>query len=105
MVKRYSDQSKALRAAWDRPEKWFHFSRRMIWGHGTWPFNWGFFFGGGAITIEIGEPKNRAHGSEVPESQITLSATARPFGIICFWEQKRLFWIGNWAWKKGLRSG
>ncbi len=105
MVNKDSDQSKALRAAWDKPEKFFHFSRRMIWGHGKWPLKWGFFFGGGAIAIDIGEPKNRVNGSEVPESQLTLSATARPFGIICFWGQKRILWIGDREWKKGLRSG
>lgn len=105
MAKERDAQQDALRAAWDKPEKWFHFSRRMIWSHNTWPFKWGLFLGGGAIAIDIGEPKNRINGSEVPESQFTFSATARPFGIICFWEQKRIFWIGDWGWKKELRSG
>lgn len=105
MVKERSTQQDAIRAAWNKPEKHFHFSRRMIWSHGKRPFKWGFFLGGGVLAIDIGELKNRFNGPEMPESQLTFSITVRPFGIICFWEQKRILWIGDWEWKKGLRSG
>jgi hypothetical protein len=104
MAKKRTPEQEAIRAAKKRPEKRFHFSRRMSWGWGDRPCKWGFFTNWTSFTIDIGEPKVKFHGPEVPESKFGFTVATRPFSIICFWERKRLFWIGDWEWKKGLSN-
>lgn len=104
MAKKTTEQE-MIRAALRRPERRWFFSWRTSRGRGDWPGKWSFFFDWNATTLSIGKPKKKFHGPEVTESQFNFSFKVRPFGIICFWGQERLFWIGDWAWKKSLRSG
>jgi len=76
----------------------------MMWANGKWPFSWSFFTNWRGFVLDIGRPKVKVHGETTPESQFVLDLSTRPFGMICFWHTKRLFWIGDKEWKRALTT-
>jgi len=85
----------AVRAAKKVREKRFHFSRHMCWGEVRWPCKWGFFTDWTSFTLDVGEPKVKFHGVQVPEPEFTLTISIWPPGISCFWGHKQLLWVGD----------
>lgn len=102
MAKKYTDQQKALKLAWLRPEKPLHFSRDACRGSGSWPCVWKFWTNGLRLHIGLGKPWKRMGGVGMPVSQLTFGLILKPFSIILWWGLKRLFWIGDWEWKRAL---
>lgn len=86
----------------DIPERRWFLSRRMLWASGKWPTKWGFLINDWGFGFHFGEPKIKFHNSDLPEPQFSFRFDLKPFSMIAFWGQKRLFWIGDWAWKKSL---
>lgn len=104
MSKKTTPEQEAIRAALRQPERRAFFSRRFSWGFGMWPCRWGFFFDWKSLTINFGEGESH-HGSSVPTHKFGITFTVWPFCILCFWKEKRIFWIGDREWKKGLFKG
>lgn len=102
MAKKRTPQQEAISRAKRLPERKRFIGWRMVWAHGKWPCRWGLFTNWTSFTIDIGEPKVKFYGPDVPESKFGFRFAIRPFGVLCFWERKRLFWIGDWEWKKSL---
>jgi len=75
----------------------------MMWAHGSRPFRWSFFTNLHGFTLDLGRPKNKVHGETISESKFTLDLHTHPFGLLCFWKTRRLFWIGDWEWKRALK--
>lgn len=87
----------------DTPERRWFLSRRLFWANGRWPGKWGVLVTRRRLSFNAGEPKVRFHRSlDMPEAQLIFSFSWRPFGVIAFWGEKRLFWIGDRTWKKSL---
>ncbi len=105
MVKKRTPEYEAIRVAKKLPERKRFIGWRMAWAWGDWPFKWGFFTNWTSFTLDLGKPKKKFYGPEVPESKFGFTFATRPFSIICFWEGERRFWIGDREWKKGLPDG
>lgn len=102
MVKKRTPQQEALSRAKKMPERRFFLSKRMCYGRGSRPCKWSFFTNWTGFTISLGEPKVKYYGQETPESRFLFEFATRPFSIMCFWERKRILWLGDWEWKKSL---
>ena len=102
MNKKRTPEQEAISRAKKLPDRKGFVGWRMAWGRGSWPFRWGFFTNWTNFVISLGGPTVQGHIPDVPKSKFEFTFETRPFGIICFWKQKRLFWIGDWEWKKSL---
>ena len=98
-------QQAAIRRASKVPEQRAFCSKRMCWANGAWPCRWDFYTNWRGFGVGIGTPKTKFNGPDVPEPLFSLFLDLKPFKIISFWGMKRLFWIGDWAWKKELHAG
>lgn len=102
MTKKYTDQQKALKLAWLHPEKPLHFSKDACRGAGYRPCVWKFWTNGVKFNLGLGKPWVHMGGKGMPVSQFTFGAALKPFNIILWWGNTRLFWIGDWEWKREL---
>lgn len=102
MAKKYTDQQKALKLAWLKPVKRFHLTRHACRADGRWPCVWKVWTNGVRLHVGVGKPWGRMGGKGMPVSQLTFGIVADPFSITLWWGNTRLFWIGDWEWKKAL---
>ena len=52
--------------------------------------------------LGLGKPWQRMGGDGMPVSQLTFGFAFKPFYVILWWGFKRVFWIGDWEWKRAL---
>lgn len=105
MAKKRTPEQEALRRAFDEPERRWFANRNMVWAFGMWPCRWGFFFDWKSLTIDVGEYTDGPANQSWTRYILGITFSVWPFAIICFWKQKRIFWIGDWAWKRRLFKG
>lgn len=101
MAKKRTPEQEAIRRAMKMPDRRAFSSRYMSWAYGAWPCRWGVFSDWTSFSISF---EGKAHGAPVPGTGFVFKFGVRPFSIICFWEEKRIFWVGDWEWKRGLRA-
>lgn len=104
MAKERTAQQEAIRQASKIPEKRAFCSTRMCWANGAWPCQWSFYTDWRGFSVDIGDPKIRFNGPDIPEPKFGFSFDLRPFRVIAFWGMRRLFWIGDWEWKRRLHA-
>ena len=104
MAKKLSPEFEAIRVAMKRPERSFFISRRMCWGRGKRPCEWGFFTNWRGFSINLGAVESVSDGDTASKSVLLISLDWYPFGFVIWWRSKRLIWIGDWEWKKALSS-
>lgn len=102
MAKKRTPEQEAISRAKKLPERKFFISRQMAWGRGNWPVEWGFFTNWRGFTFSVGAAVVMSVGEVAPNPVLTVTLDWRPFGFSIFWRNKRLVWIGDWEWKKGL---
>ena len=95
MGNQYKVDTDAIKKAWAVPTKNWFVSKQVARCRGERPFHWAFFTNYRGFTVEMGRPKVKYHGPEVPESQFTGSFGWWPFRVIVFWHRRCLCWIGN----------
>jgi len=104
MAKVKTAEQEAIREGFNRPEKKWFVSRRMAWANGTRFCKWGFWTNYNEVAISVGIPRTTFYGPEVPEAALTVNFRMWPSRAIVFWQRKRLLWIGEKGWKKGLHA-
>lgn len=102
--KKRTPEQEAISRAKKAPErKWFA-SRRMAWANFTWPGKWGFWTNYNEVAFDAGTPRYKFHGPEVPEAVLGLNFRVWPPRLVLFWHRKRVLWLGDREWKRGLRG-
>ena len=79
----------------------FYMCRRYATAAGPWPFTWGWFTNWWGFSVNLGEPKEITKG-RMKVSRIVFSCSVKPLHAIAWWYGRRIFWIGDWKWKKDL---
>lgn len=102
MAKKRTPEQEAISRANRKRERKAFCSRRMAWARGDWPVKWGFFTNWRGFTISFGATVVTSAGEVAPNPVFTITLDWHPFGFSIFWRDKRLVWIGDWEWKKGL---
>ena len=101
MVKVRTAEQEAIRAAQRRPERKRFVNRRMAWGFfGVWSF----FTDWTSVSVSVGQVGGRAEKETCPKPVFLFSFGVTPFSAVMFWRSKRLFWIGDWEWKRELNA-
>jgi hypothetical protein len=77
----------------------------MAWARGDRPAKWSVFTNWRGFCLSIGELEGATAKETAPQPKFLMELNQRPFGFSIFWYGKRLVWIGDWEWKKALRSG
>ena len=54
------------------------------------------------LHVGVGESWKGMGGAGMPVSQLTFGCAFKPFNIILWWGNERVFWIGDRAWKRAL---
>jgi hypothetical protein len=80
------------------------YSRWPLHISGRWPGEWGLYIDKKEFNFNAGEPKERYHRGEMPESKFLFVFRLRPFAILVFWHVNRLVWIGDRKWKADLKK-
>lgn len=69
---------------------------------GNWPCVWKFWTNGVRLHLGLGKPWKRMGGEDMPVSQVTFGFVLKPFSIILWWGNERIFWTGDRKWKRAL---
>lgn len=94
-------EQEAIQAAQRRPEKKRFANRRMAWAFFE---EWSFFTDWTSMSMSIGQVGGRAEKETCPMPVFLFSFGIAPFNASIFWRSKRIFWIGDWKWKRELHA-
>ena len=103
MAKTRTPEQEAISRAKKQPERKGFASRKMAWAFGDRWFPWGFFTDWTSFSVSVGQVGGRSEKETCPMPVFLFSFGVAPFSVSVFWCNKRLIWIGDWGWKKGMR--